>query len=403
MFLSIELNETKDPRKKVTIDDIVDHINQKQEKKITKTKKKAVRKGTSTDLNKYQEQNIFMGEDMNAKVPFQDCIEVEFDENGSVKCFKLRKNLTRLAAEKDEANMIQIIKNFEFSIAQLNQALFMKEKKEFKSSNTQTETVKPVLLSFLKQLLADFESYDGGEEARLDIEKELKNYTEYDLLNTEVTRITDTNDNLMTFKELMFSLFEYAKQKAISISYHRKENGEDFSLSKSLSPKNTEERVNTPNDSGEMRIMKNDTSRSIVVDMHNLPSRYDRSQSQESQRVRLNTSEGKNKVVAEIPLMKMVRDGIKRSFRRQETIDLFSLLQKHESINEAGLLKNIENRKNYILPLLENEGKPQVEKSSKKNPRPSHAGLGKYVDQGVSNRSITRMPPKAGSMKSNAG
>ena len=28
--------------------------------------------------------NIFMGEDMNAKVPFQDCIEVQFGEEGNI-------------------------------------------------------------------------------------------------------------------------------------------------------------------------------------------------------------------------------------------------------------------------------------------------------------------------------
>lgn len=117
--------------------------------------------------------------------------------------------------------MVEVIKNFEYSISMLNQALFLKEKKEFKNSNTQTETQKPVLLGFLKQLLADFESYDGGEEEKAIIQEELENFTELDLLNAEVTKIKGNDENLMTFKELMFSLFEYAKQKAISINYHK--------------------------------------------------------------------------------------------------------------------------------------------------------------------------------------
>ena len=99
----------------------------------------------------------------------------------------------------------------------------MKEKKDYKNGSSQTDSPKPVLASFLKQLLADFENYDGGEDERVQIEQELKNYSDVELLNTEVTRITGPNSHLMTLKELLFSLFEYAKQKALSLSYHRKE------------------------------------------------------------------------------------------------------------------------------------------------------------------------------------
>lgn len=173
------------------------------------------------------QSNIFMGEDMNAKIPFQDCIEVQFGEDGNIECFKLRKNLTKLAAEKSETEIVSLLRNFEYSISQLNQALFLKEKRDFVSKPTQTESPKPVLATFMKQLLADFESYDGGEAERAQIESELTHYSEMDLLNTEVTRITNNNNKLMTLKELMFSLFEYAKQKAISLSYHRKEMAEN--------------------------------------------------------------------------------------------------------------------------------------------------------------------------------
>lgn len=223
----VDVNEKRDPKKKITVEDVIDKINEKLEKKAVKKKKKIQRKGTSGDLVKAQ-QNIFMGEDMNASVPFQDCIEVQFGEYGNIECFKLRKNLTRLAAEKNEENVVDIIKNFEYSIDQLNKALFLNEKKEFTTGVTQTENEKPILLSFLKQLLSHFESFDGGEEERVQIENGLKHYSEYELLNTEVTRITDNDNKLMTFRELMFSLFEYAKEKAISINYHRKETGLDL-------------------------------------------------------------------------------------------------------------------------------------------------------------------------------
>ena len=107
---------------------------------------------TSNKLEEVKE-NIFMGEDMNAKVPFQDCIEVQFSENGNIEYFKLKKNLTRLAAEKNEIEMVEIIKNFEYSISQLNQALNLSIKKEFSNISMQTESQKPILLTFMKQLL----------------------------------------------------------------------------------------------------------------------------------------------------------------------------------------------------------------------------------------------------------
>ena len=77
---------------------------------------------------------------MAAKIPFQDCIEVQFGEDGNIEWFKLRKNLTRLAIEKNSAQALQLIKNFEYSVEQLNQALFLKEKREIKVRSTQTET-----------------------------------------------------------------------------------------------------------------------------------------------------------------------------------------------------------------------------------------------------------------------
>lgn len=96
-----------------------------------------------------------MGEDMNAKIPFQDCIEVQFGENGNIEYFKLRKNLTRLAAEKNEIEMIEMIKNFEYSISLLNKALNLSEKKEFINDFAQTDPQKPILLTFMKQLVGN--------------------------------------------------------------------------------------------------------------------------------------------------------------------------------------------------------------------------------------------------------
>lgn len=66
-----------------------------------------------------------------------------------------------------------MVKNFEYTIVNLNQNLVLKEKKEFIHSNDQTEPTKTILLTFLKQLVADFESFEGGEEHKQEIEDEI--------------------------------------------------------------------------------------------------------------------------------------------------------------------------------------------------------------------------------------
>jgi hypothetical protein len=346
---------------------------------------------STNELTSAQE-NIFMGEDMNAKIPFQDCIEVQFSEEGNIEWFKLRKNLTKLAALKEELNIVELIKNFEYSISLLNQALFLKEKKEFKNSNSQTETPKPVLLSFLKQLLADFESYDGGEEEKEMIQDELAHFTEIDLLNAEVTKIKGNDDNLMTFKELMFSLFEYAKQKAISINYHKKETeGFAKALMQNEERLYKRSRSNSPRDNTQNYGLKKDTSRSMVIDMHNLPARYDQSNSQDTNRVNLKPQESREKIIAEIPLI-ISRGPESPPLKREGTLNFFSLIQKHSEINETGLLKNVENRAKYILPMMELADQSRNWRSEKKGRKKAISRIGIYVDQGISNRSIQRMP-----------
>lgn len=64
------------------MEDVIDHINDKLEKKVKK-KKKVEKKLSGTELASAQ-ANIFMGEDMNAMIPFQDCIEVQFGEEGNI-------------------------------------------------------------------------------------------------------------------------------------------------------------------------------------------------------------------------------------------------------------------------------------------------------------------------------
>lgn len=91
-FYYLDVNEQKDPKKKVTIEDVIEKINAKVIERAEKIKKQANldKKATSNKLEELKE-NIFMGEDMNAKVPFQDCIEVQFSDDGNIECFKLRK------------------------------------------------------------------------------------------------------------------------------------------------------------------------------------------------------------------------------------------------------------------------------------------------------------------------
>lgn len=310
--------------------------------------------------------------------------------------------MTRLAAEKNEMKVMDMIKNFEYSIAQLNQALSLTERKEFKAGVTQTETEKPILLTFLKQLLADFESYDGGEEERLHIEEELKDYSEFELMNTEVTKINAKGDRLMTFKEFMFSLFEYAKQKAISITYHQKEsNTVDRAIGDS-SPTDRKQQL-TPKESGDdKKILRKDTSKSIMVDMQHLPARYERSNSLGSSYGQTNPQPEKGKVYT---AMSQVKDTYlpRRESSLENTIDFFTLLQKHEEINEVGLLKNVENRTKYMLPMFETYEKPKDSKSVKKDSRTRRSRLGYLVDQGVSSRGDPRAPPTKFSRRSNFG
>ena len=214
-------NQNQDSSKvKITLDDIIDQINERIEKRIKKARRKLELKVSSKQFIQAQEKT-FMGENMEVKIPFQDCIEVQFGNDGNIECFKLRKNLTRLAAEKDESNMLEIIKNFEFTISTLNESLFLKEKVDHSTKLVQTDSQKPALLTFVKQLVSEFESYDGNDQDRLEIQEELKNYNEIEMLNCEITKLKNLDDKPMTLKELMFSFFEYAKQKAISISYHK--------------------------------------------------------------------------------------------------------------------------------------------------------------------------------------
>lgn len=62
---------------------MIDQINTKLVKKVKKQLKKVKKKMSTNELTSAQE-NIFMGEDMNAKIPFQDCIEVQFSEEGNI-------------------------------------------------------------------------------------------------------------------------------------------------------------------------------------------------------------------------------------------------------------------------------------------------------------------------------
>lgn len=329
---------------------------------------------------------------MNAKIPFQDCIEVQFGEEGNIECFKLRKNLTRLAIEKDGDNALQMIKNFEYSINELNKALSMKVNKEFKESSTQATDQEQILLGFLKDLLADFESYDGGNDERKQIQKELKNYSEEDLLSTECTRITGSDDNLMTFRELLFSLFEYAKQKAISISYRKNEAaaevGEDNeSVSESKVDTVYHKDMSIQASKNSKRELAHDGSGSLNDDVHDLPARYEVARTEGSSERR------RSKIVAEIPTMKVISNASKYPIRRDNTIDIFTLLQKHEAINEVGLIRNVENKIKHFLPFI---GKP-------KKSRQSHIDARRYVDQAVSKKSTERLAPMVLNTKCNVG
>lgn len=52
--------------------------------------------------------------------------------------------------------MVELIKNYEYSISQLNQALNVSVKREFNNEFTQTEAQKPLLLTFMKQLVGNY-------------------------------------------------------------------------------------------------------------------------------------------------------------------------------------------------------------------------------------------------------
>lgn len=221
-------------------------------------------------------------------------------------------------------------------------------------------------------------------------------------MNTEVTKVNAKGDRLMSFKEFMFSLFEYAKQKAISIAYHRKESNTvdraigDSSLSdrkQQLSPKDS---------SDDRRLLRKDTSKSIIVDMQHLPARYDRSNSLKSSYDRLKPQHDKDKVQVEVSHMKETYPP-KRDSSLDNTIDFFSLLRKHEDINEAGLLRNVENRTKYMLPMMDSYDKPKDVKDSKRDSRTKRSRLGYYIDQGVSSRGDPRAPPTKISRRSNFG
>lgn len=128
--------------------------------------------------------------------------------------------------------------------------------------------------------------------------------------------------------------------------------------------------------------------------MKNLPSRYDRTNSPTSESEDLNNLDN---IVAEIPAIDIEMDAM--SPRRQDqTIGLFSLLQKYDEINETGLLRNVATRTKSVLPGMEPQTKPQ-----KKDKRSKKSGLGKYVDQSVSNRSINRPLLKSAGNKINFG
>lgn len=94
-------------------------------------------------------------------------------------------------------------------------------------------------------------------------------------------------------------------------------------------------------------------------------------------------------------------NSIYRSSMRN-TIDLFSILRKHEEINEAGLLRNIENRAKYMIPIMVNMERNREVKSETKKRNPNEKRLSYLVDQGVSNRSINRQV-KATSRKCDFG
>jgi len=293
--------------------------------------------------------------------------------------------LTKLAALKNEFDIVELIKNFEYSISQLNQALHLKEKREFTNSITQTETQKPVLLSFLKQLLADFENFDGGESERQDIEDELKSFTETELLNTDVTRIAGTDDENMTFKELMFSLFEYAKQKAISINYHSKETiGFKQIIEDSLIDQ-------TPKEEKKVSV---GTSRNIVVNMKNVSSQFDdkSTSSLATGRMKPIISDENEELVAGVPSVSSEVAIIETPhLKKKSTLNFYNLIKKYHEISESGLLRNVENRVKYILPMMVDVDRARHHKSDKKITREHNLKNAKFIDQGVSNRSINKI------------
>ena len=91
-------------------------------------------------------------------------------------------------------------------------------------------------------------------------------------MNLEVTKLKSSNERAMTMKELMFSFFEYAKQKAISLSYHFSEEQRNIENADDDSNSNKKKTVDlNKNRRDEPNDYFKDSSRSIHM---NLASKY---------------------------------------------------------------------------------------------------------------------------------
>lgn len=283
-----------------------------------------------------------------------------------------------MAAEKNEFELIELIKNFEFSISQLNDSLFIKEKKEYKIATSQTDSQKPAMLTFLKQLVADFESYDGNEQDRIEIENELRNYSEIEMLNCPLTKMANYQERQMTLKEMLFSFFEYSKQKAISIAYHRKE-------------MNRIRVGNKNNDYGtiDSKRAKDDSSRSNILESLRLGAKYDRKNSLNSEGDSSSFREKKQNIVADIAskLPQELSEG-----QEDEILNFRTIMQKHDDINESGLLRNVEQKTKYMLPIIVDENGITAS-NKKRNRTPSR--MSAYIDIGTSNKNSPRQPKKS--------
>jgi hypothetical protein len=278
--------------------------------------------------------------------------------------------------KNNEFQAIEMLKNSVYAVMRLNESLLLNDRKEFKVAHTQTEVDKPVLATFLKQLIADLESFDGGDFEKEEIEEELQNYSESELLNLDIEKFKGPDNNSLQLKEVMFSFFEYAKQKAISLSVReneRKENSRNEDKSNktnhniegnSVDLKSDELLEHKKNKSKDAKIDSNgqnieakDTTRSVVIDMHDMKARYNRRESNATdEKALMNITEDKSVLTDELGAVRLNSSPFDEQIIRDNTLDFYSLLKKHEDIDETGLLRNVKERTKYMIPIMtENE------------------------------------------------